>query len=218
MFLDVESFRRVREKGCTRRVPNSQTYKLRFYNILRRGCKTVAFVILALTASCRRAAPISNEVSDDEYALYAAWINRHFKEQPQRLLLQDQTFIFDPLGQNGCVQNPREKLDRTAVAMLQQYRLLGSAIYAVLTGHFQRPESRVKWRYEESRGFPTEDQARPYSLIAFSRAVFDSSHTRAFFAVSDSCGGLCGYGGLVSAHREHGKWIFDSFPPCAWIS
>jgi hypothetical protein len=177
----------------------------------------LALILLSLTGSCRQAASIPNSVSDDEYALYAAWINHHFKEQPQRLLLQSVTFQFDPLAENGCLQHRNGKLDRTALEMLGQYRPLGSAIYPVQTGRLQRSESRVKWRYEELRFFTREDPTGVYSLVSFSRAVFNESHTRAFVAVSDACGGLCGRGWLVTAHRQNGQWIFDPDGLCVWL-
>jgi len=225
----VESFRRVRAKGCTRRVQNSQTYKLRFYNTLRRSRKTsgiarlarasLAVSALVATTACRDgAAPVSDAVSDDEYTLYAAWIEHHFTEQPEGLLLENSTFPFDPLAQNGCLQGRVEKLDRTARAMLKQYRSLGSKEYPVLTIRFQRPESKVSWRYAEISGAIAADSIRPHRLINFSRAVFNQSHTRAFFAVNDQCGGLCGRGGLVSAFRRHGEWVFGSDALCMWIA
>jgi hypothetical protein len=174
---------------------------------------------LVATTACRDgAAPVTDAVSNDEYTLYAAWIEHHFKKQPEGLLLDNSTFPFDPLGQNGCRQGRVEKLDRTARAMLNQYRSLGSKEYPVLTARFQRPESKVNWRYAEISGAVAADSIYPHHFINFSRAVFNSSHTRAFFTVNDQCGGLCGGGGLVSAFRKHGAWVFGSDALCIWIA
>ena len=60
--------------------------------------------VFLLTQACakNRALQIPNSISDEEYSVYSAWINHHFKEAPPRLLLASRTFIFDPLGSSGC--------------------------------------------------------------------------------------------------------------------
>ena len=63
-------------------------------------------------------------------------------------------------------------------------------------------------------GYPT-DEPGTYRLIVFSRVAFNATHTQALFAVSNSCGGLCGGGGAVLRRRENGAWVFKP-AGCIW--
>ena len=45
--------------------------------------------------------------------------------------------------------------------------------------------------------------------------AFNATHTQALFAVSNSCGGLCGGGGAVLRRRENGAWVFKP-AGCIW--
>jgi len=60
------------------------------------------------------------------------------------------------------------------------------------------------------------DAAGTYRIVGFSRVAFNRVHTEALFAISDSCGGLCGGGGARLARRENGKWTFRT-TVCNWI-
>ena len=172
--------------------------------------------VFLLTQACakNRALQIPNSISDEEYSVYSAWINHHFKEAPPRLLLASRTFIFDPLGSSGC--NAKTLQNVVSPFLLQRLHDLGEAEFPVLTGKFQLPQFKIPWKYEESDLLP--NPSAPYRLISFSRVVFDQSRTEGFFAVSDSCGGLCGGGGPLIATRKDGQWVFRSDLGCHWVS
>jgi hypothetical protein len=166
--------------------------------------------VAVLTSSCRQdAAPIPNIIADDEYSVYAAWLKRHFKEQPARLLLANRTFIFDPIDRRGCAAGVPDPLARALHG-------LGEAEYFVRTEKFKHPPFTIPWSYEESPGLAAESTP-PFRLIAFSRVAFNRSRSEGYFAVSDACGGLCGYGGAVLAVRRQGEWTFKAAPSCAWV-
>ena len=175
------------------------------------------FGVALLTSGCRdRAVPIPNSISDEEYAVYSAWIRNHFKEQPARLLLASRTFSFDPLGSQGCNAKTLEAQARVSFFLLRRLHDLGEAEYPVRTDKFQRREFKIPWKYEESEGLPA-NPSPPFSLIAFSRVAFNQDRSEAFFAVSNSCGGLCGGGGPLVALRKEGEWVFRSDLGCYWV-
>jgi hypothetical protein len=159
--------------------------------------------------------PISNSVSDEEYSLYSAWVKNHFKEQPRRLLLESRTFIFDPLGPASCNAKILEAQGHVSPSLLRALHDLGEAEYPVDTRKFELPAFRIPWKYEESEGLYT-NPSPPFRLIAFSRVAFNRDRSEAFFAVSNSCGGLCG-GGALLAIRRQGEWVFRSDLGCVWL-
>jgi hypothetical protein len=159
--------------------------------------------------------PIPNSVSDEEYSLYSAWAKHHFKEQPSRLLLASRTFVFDPLGPQGCNVKMLQAKAHVSSSLLRALHDLGEAEYAVHTSKFRLPAFRIPWNYDESEGLYT-NPSRPFRLIAFSRVAFNRDRSEAFFAVSNSCGGLCGGGGPLIAIRKDGEWVFSSDLGCFW--
>jgi hypothetical protein len=180
------------------------------------AAQPIAFIIagVALLVGCRdRATPIPNWVTDEEYSVYSAWIKHHFKEQPPRLLLASRTFIFDPLAPTTCGQalQPRGEMSSSLLRALHD---LGEAEYPVRIGKFQLPAFKIPWNLEEW------DRARnppgPFRLIAFSRVAFNRDRSKALFAVSNTCGGLCGGGGALVAIREKDEWVLRSDPGCVW--
>ena len=177
----------------------------------------VLFGVALLTPACRdRALPIPNSVSDEEYSLYSAWVKHHFKEQPPRLLLASRTFIFDPLGPHGlCNLKLLESRGHASSSLLRALHDLGEAEYLVDTRKFKLPAFRIPWKYEDSDRLYT-NPSPGYSLIEFSRVAFNPDRSEAFFAVSNSCGGLCGDGGAVLAIHKQGEWVFRSDLGCIW--
>jgi hypothetical protein len=180
------------------------------------AARSIVFLIIgvALLVGCRSGAtPISNSVTDEEYSVYSAWIKHHFKEQPPRLLLASRTFIFDPLNPITCGKAVEPRGDASS-SLLRALHNLGEAEYPIRIGKFHLPAFRVPWNVEEW------DRATnpygPFRLIAFSRVAFNRDRSKALFAVSNSCGGLCGGGGALLAIREKGEWIFRSDLGCVW--
>lgn len=185
--------------------------------VAARSIVCLLFGVALLMPGCRdRAMPIPTSVSDEEYSLYSAWLRNHFKEQPPRLLVASRTFVFDPLGPQGCNAKTLETQAHISSSMLRALHVLGEAEYPVRTGKFQLPEFRIPWKYEESEGLYTNPPL-PFRLIGFSRVVFNRERSKAFFAVSDSCGGLCGGGGPLIAIRKEGAWLFNYDLGCAWV-
>lgn len=183
-----------------------------------RSIVCLLFGVALLTPACRdRAMPIPNSVSDEEYSLYSAWVKHHFKEQPPRLLLASRTFIFDPLPPHGfCNANLLESPWHVSSFLLRALHNLGEAEYPVATGKFKLPAFRIPWKYEESKGLDT-NPFPPFRLIRFSRVAFNRDRSEAFFAVSNSCGGLCGGGGAILAIQKQGEWVFRSDLGCSWL-
>lgn len=169
---------------------------------------------VALLAGCGGSTPIPISVTDEEYSVYSAWIRHHFKEQPPRLLLASRTFIFDPLAPNGCGK-AFETQTHVNLSLLRELHNLGEAEYPIRTGKFQLPAFKIPWKYEERDRQPT-DRSGPFQLIAFSRVAFNRNKSEALFAVSNSCGGLCGGGGALYAVREKSEWVFRPDLGCAW--
>ena len=174
------------------------------------------FGIVLLTLGCSDgAAVIPNAITDEEYSVYSSWLRLHFKEQPSRLLLASHTFIFDPIDRR-CGATTPDGQARTSTSLLRALHNLGEAVYPVRTDKFKRLPFKIPWDYEESERLP-EHPSQPFRLIAFSRVAFSQRRSEAFFAVSDSCGGLCGGGGALLAIREQGEWTFKPDPICMWI-
>ena len=174
-------------------------------------------VALSLPACRERAMPIPNSVSDEEYSVYSAWVKHHFKEQPPRLLLASRTFIFDPLRPHGlCNAKLLESRGHVSSFLLRELHDLGEAEYLVDTRKFKLPAFRIPWEYEESGRLYT-NPSPGYRLIKFSRVAFNRDRSEAFFAVSNSCGGLCGGGGAILAIHKQGEWVFRSDLGCSWV-
>jgi hypothetical protein len=172
--------------------------------------------ISLFAAACGdRPLQIPNSITDEEYSLYSAWIKHHFQAEPSRLLLASRTFIFDPLEPQGCGKTLHDT-GHVSWLLLRQLHDLGEAEFPVHTGRFASPQFKIPWKYEESEGLP-RSSSPPFRLIAFSRVAFNKDRTEAFFAVSNSCGGLCGGGGPLIANRQNGEWVFRSNLACVWF-
>jgi hypothetical protein len=176
-----------------------------------------AAITVLVGAGCSHRVPkIPNTISDDEYAVYAAWIAHHFKEQPARLLIQRPTFTFDPVGTHHCDPRTLESQGHIDRSLLQAFHDLGEAEYPVHTDKFKIQPFKIPWQFEESEGL-IANPPYPFRLIAFSRVAFNSDRSQALFAVSNSCGGLCGGGGALLATQKNGAWIFNKNLGCMWV-
>jgi hypothetical protein len=142
--------------------------------------------------------------------VYSAWIKHHFKEQPTQLLLESRTFIFDPLRPYGCGKIAQAHVSSRLVRALHD---LGEAEYPVQTGKFRLPPYRIPWKYAELDRW-SRYPSGGFRLIQFSRVAFNHDISQGLFAVSDSCGGLCGGGSALIAIREKGR---VGFPVCGLL-
>lgn len=177
---------------------------------------SILFAAIVLSAGCAlRSSPIPNAVSNDEYAIYAAWLKQHFKTRPERLLLATRTFSFNPMTPGTC--NIRSLRQDVNVSLLEALQNLGEAPYSIDTQQFDSHEAKIPWTYEASEGLATNPPP-PFQLISFSRVAFNWNRTRAFFAVDDACGGLCGDGSAVLASRTDGGWTFKRVLSCTWTA
>lgn len=183
----------------------------------RASPKLTVTVAILLACRCFYAGPaIPSTVSDEEYAVYAAWLTRHFKEQPQRLFIQSETFIFDPSEAGTCTARQLEQVAHIDPALILALHQLGEAKYPLRTGKFAAQPFKIPWKFEESDGL-IANPPPPFRLISFSRVAFNEKRTQALFAVSDACGGLCGGGAAVLATRNNDGWIFNGSIGCNWV-
>ena len=174
------------------------------------------FGMILLTLGCRDgAAVIPNVISDEEYSVYSSWLKLHFKEQPSRLLLASRTFIFDPV-ERRCSATTPDGHAPISTSLPRALHNLGEAEYPVRTGKFKLLPFKIPWTYEELERLPAYPYP-PFRLIAFSRVALSRRQSEAYFAVSDSCGGLCGDGGAWLAIREQGAWKFKPDRRCGWV-
>jgi hypothetical protein len=166
--------------------------------------------VFSLT-SCQPAIP--NKVTPDEYSLYSEWTAKHFAtKSPERLFFSSRTFIFDPLERYGCGDRLHAS-NGIPWSLIKQLHALGQAEYPL--DFYNGNNLQIPWASKEVDGFPP-DSPGTYRFVGFSRVAFNRDHTEALFAISDSCGGECGSGGALRAHRENGKWSFRPLD-CSWV-
>lgn len=158
---------------------------------------------------------IPSRVTDEEYAIYAAWIDHHFKQQPEHLFIQSRTFTFDPAGAGPCNLLPLERQGRIDPALLESLHQLGKALYPVHTVKFRSQPFKIPWEFQESEGRAIQP-FRPFKLVAFSRVAFNHDRTQALLAVDILCGEICGGGNPVVATRDNGAWTFNENIGCLW--
>ena len=174
-----------------------------------------AIVLVAALAGCNGRIP--NNVSPDEYGVYAEWMKAHFlKDAPSNLYISSRTFVFDALETFGCGNALRDKAG-VPWSLIKQLHALGKAKYRL---DIYPPESKlpIPWNYTAVEGWRLISQwPVRFKFVEFSRVAFNHSRSKALFAVSDSCGGLCGGGGAVYAHRKNGPWVFESGGGCFWL-
>jgi hypothetical protein len=122
--------------------------------------------------------------------------------------------VFDPLETSGCGSAIHDKAG-VPWALMKQLHALGEAEYW-LPDTYSPTRLRIPWNYKMVDDWRlVSEESATYRLVAFSRVAFDTSHSKAFFAVSNACGGLCGHGGAVYAHKQNGTWIFEDVD-CNW--
>jgi hypothetical protein len=169
-------------------------------------------VFIASLAGCKLQIP--NRVSPDEYSIYSDWMNSYFsKRAPSRLYLATRTFAFPPES-SGCTN---EKIQKAGVplSLINPLRELGDAEYQL---EFDYPEKKIHilWRYTVADDWGLIPQKPEYKWIEFSRVSFNHARDKALFGISDSCGGLCGSGHTVYAHKNNGAWVFEN-AGCSWV-
>lgn len=140
----------------------------------------------------------------------------HFsKNPPSNLYITSRIFVFQPLESNGCGNEIHDKAG-VPRALIKQLDALGEAKYW-LPDVYSPTRLRIPWGYKlfDDRLLVSQESGA-YRPVAFSRVAFDTTHSKAFFAVSDACGGLCGGGGAVCAHKQNGACVIES-GGCNWV-
>jgi len=166
---------------------------------------------IVFTTGCTPA--IANKVTPEEYELYSEWTAQHFATKtPDHLLFSNRTFVFDPLERYGCGDRLHGD-NGVPWSQIKQLHALGEAEYPL--DFYTKGRLDIPWPYKEVESLPL-DALGTYRIVGFSRVAFNRIHTEALFAISDSCGGLCGGGGARLARRENGKWTFRT-TVCNWI-
>ena len=179
-----------------------------------------------LALLCYHPAPFADTSSEDSYALYSSIYRDSQSLEADEII----GIAAKPLAirlYEGCVKpvtaEEREMVEAARAASNVQtewearfdlgrpYRLIPStetdkAIDCVQDMRMKKGpsgcEAYVKMRY----------------IRFFSVPVFNRDHTRALIAISRSCGGLCGNGGLLVYRKTRAGWERepDSFATCAW--
>ena len=169
-------------------------------------------LFMLVMSGCARTPTLPNRVSADEYAVFSDFIQARFaKRPPVSLYLSSVTFIFDPLDRCG----PSIKSGKVDRALAVRLHALGEAQYP-LRLEPPDPQLRIPWPFMVAGEFKAEPSS-PYERVGFSRAAFSSERATAYFAYSDSCGGLCGGGGAVLGQRSAGGvWKFED-SGCNWV-
>ena len=177
----------------------------------------MAIVLSGGMISCAFEPHISNRITPDEYEIYSAWLQQHFvKQPPKNLFILSRTLIFDPEAatNSGCANALRQA--GVSGRLIAQLHALGDAEFLMRVYPTLDKNLHIPWPYEEIDTLPWPEPG-PYRAISFSRVAFNRQHNEALLSVSDLCGGLCGHGGALIAHKEHGQWNFRSIG-CVWVS
>ena len=172
----------------------------------------LAWILLVAMAGC--APKIPTKVAAEEYEVYSAWIRHHFaKEQPRTLYLATRTFSWETASTCDTKAMRKAGVDDSLARRLRE---LGEAEYPL---NLYSRTMKIPWDFKEASGFPdrfSEDQPGTFRIVAFSRVAFNTRRTRALFAVSNICGGLCGGGGVLSGVRKDSAWTFQQ-TGCMWV-
>jgi hypothetical protein len=171
-----------------------------------------AIAILVLAAWMVWVPPIPNRVTADEYAVYSAWLrHRAAKQGAATLYLPELT--FSPRTELADCRLRRLSPEYRLVTRLRQ---LGDARYPLDLA--TKGNINVPFDFEQVHlhAFMPQTPKEPYWLVEFSRVSFNRSHSEALFAVSNSCGGLCGGGDVLHASKRNGQWMFES-TGCSWV-
>jgi hypothetical protein len=177
--------------------------------------RLAAIALFIVLAGCNRRIP--NSIRPDEYVVYAEWLQAHFaKEAPANLYINSRTFVFDPFQAAGCANAIDDHKAGVPWALIKQLHALGEAEYRIPEA-YSSTTLRIPWSYKlvDDWRLVLQDSGT-YRLVGFSRVAFNAAHSKAFFAFSDACGGLCGRGGAVYAHKQNGAWVFESVG-CNWL-
>jgi len=144
--------------------------------------------------------------------LYREWLKQRFADKaPEHLYLDDQTFVFDPLRQEGC--RGLHKSDGVSNALMRELHKLGNADYEV---DVSPASMKLPWTYQVLNVRHLPSATERLHMISFSRVAFDRGGTEALFAVNDLCGAQCGAGQAISAKKENGAWKFKDSTACSW--
>jgi hypothetical protein len=174
----------------------------------------ITALILALTFLALGCTPkIPNQITSQEMSLYRDWLKQRFANQPpEHLYLDDQTFVFDPLRQEGCAK-ALHKDDRVSNSLMRELHNLGNADYGI---DVSPASMKLPWSYQVLNVRHLPSAAEGLHMISFSRVAFDRGEREALFAVNDLCGSQCGSGRAISARKEHGVWVFKDSSACSW--
>jgi hypothetical protein len=156
---------------------------------------------------------IPNRITSQEMDLYRDWLKQRFANKaPEHLYLDDQTFVFDPVRQEGCAKD-LHKNDGVSNSLMRELHSLGNADYEIDVA----PASmRLPWAYQVLNVRHLPSAADGLHMISFSRVAFDRGGTKALFAINDLCGPQCGSGRAISATKENGAWKFKDSTTCSW--
>lgn len=174
----------------------------------------ITALILSLSCLTLGCTPkIPNQITSREMDLYRNWLKRQFANKaPEHLYLDDQTFVFDPLRQEGCA-NALHKNDGVSNSLIRELHNLGNADYEI---DVSPASMKLPWPYQVLNVRNLPSAAEGLHMISFSRVAFDRSGTEALFAVNDLCGPQCGAGRAISARKENGAWKFKDSTTCFW--
>ena len=184
--------------------------KMRSSALLRSLITALILSLASFTVGCTPKIP--NQITSKEMDLYREWMKQRFASKPpEQLYLDEQTFVFDPLRQEGC--RTLHKSDGVSNSLMRELHNAGNADYEI---DVSPASMKLPWKYKVLNVRQMPSAAEGVHMISFSRVAFDGSATEALFAVNDLCGAQCGAGWAVSARKENGAWKFKDSSACSW--
>ena len=191
---------------------------------------------LALHSTIATGVYSESSISQEDYAVYSALINKMFiKDDIKFVVIQDQTQIY-----YLSHQSPDE---RTNYIIKGLSPVSGSTLRSFfernkqqikLSGHFKLKTPYIILAKQEIEDFfkprievedplhkAWEEFYRKYpdspGFIMLSRVGFDAEKKQALVYIGHACGGLCGQGRYVVLTKEEGNWEIKNELPL-WVS
>jgi len=163
----------------------------------------LAIVLVAALSGCTQRIP--NKVTEDEYAIYSAWVTSYFsKKPPANLYFSSRTGPSDPVDAPCRTELAK---DGVSWSLIKQLHALGEAEFPL--DFYAPPHMQISWAYKEVDMPPPGLPEGSFHWIGFSRVAFNRHHTEALFSYFDACFyGDCGQGRHVLARKINGKWNF----------
>ncbi|HKD80935.1 MAG TPA: hypothetical protein VKH81_14655 [Candidatus Angelobacter sp.] len=178
----------------------------------------IAVVLMLICMAGCGVQQLPNQITDDEYALYSAWLTRYSRNHPEQLYISQRTAVFDELLSGNCSRALHDQ-GKVPWSLIKPLQALGDAQY-MLREYQHRLDVPVAYTMAEQMPLSSHEG---FTYVSFSRVVFDRAHSEAlfFFAHSGCEKGsgtqmVCGGGGAVALHaiKRSGQWQIEPAQGC----